>query len=265
LAKPHIDLEYSPRNDKMATEGSDFFKPFADRVEVMSEIDEIKKRYARRDAVGGASPRKFWDDFTMLAVQERERALINALQRRFAHCDARSLTGLDIGCGGGRSLLRLIELGFEPENIVGVELTANRAAEARRRLPDAVRVIEGDAVTAKLPDTGFDLIEQSTVFTSILDDSIQEALARRMWLLLRPGGVIVWYDFVYDNPGNKDVRGVLPARVRALFPEGEMTARRVTLAPPIGRPAARLSPLLYSALNTIPLLRSHLFAVIAKD
>lgn len=229
------------------------------------EIDQIKARYARRDERLEEAPKKLWDTFALLASHERRAALLVALQRRFGDRDARSLTGLDVGCGGGGSLLQLLELGFEPENLVGIELTSIRAAQARHRLPAAVRIIEADATVADLPAASFDVVQQSTVFTSILDDAAQDALARRMWELVRPGGMIVWYDFIYDNPRNKDVRGVPLARIRALFPQGRLNAHRVTLVPPIGRPAARLSARVYGALNAIPLLRSHVFVVIGKD
>ena len=132
----------------------------------MSEIDEIKRRYAWRDAATAASARKLLDQFTFLAMQERQRALLDAFRCRFPDRDPRSLTGLDVGCGGGGTLRQLFDFGFEPENIVGVELTSHRAAEARRRLPEAVRIIEGDATTVDLPNASFDVVQQWTVYTS---------------------------------------------------------------------------------------------------
>ncbi|MGZ7259737.1 hypothetical protein ACXWO8_09385, partial [Streptococcus pyogenes] len=74
-----------------------------------------------------------------------------------------------------------------------------------------------------------------------------------MWRWLKPGGAVVWYDFTVDNPRNPDVRGVPLSRVRALFPQGRLTARRVTLAPPL----ARALPAAYALLNIIPWLRTH--------
>jgi hypothetical protein len=53
-------------------------------------------------------------------------------------------------------------------------------------------------------------------------------------------------------------------RVRKLFPGGTMQARRITLAPPVARAVTRLHPSLYTVLNTIPLLRTHLLAWIGK-
>jgi hypothetical protein len=52
--------------------------------------------------------------------------------------------------------------------------------------------------------------------------------------------------------------------VRALFPQGRITRRRVTLAPPIARAVVRLHPGLYTVCNALPLLRTHLLAWIEK-
>lgn len=105
---------------------------------------------------------------------------------------------------------------------------------------------------------------QSTVFTSLLDAAFQQRLAARMWSLTRPGGGILWFDFVYDNPRNPDVRGVPRARLRELFPHGEMVCWRVTLAPPIARRVTRISPSLYAAFDVLPFLRTHVLCWISK-
>ena len=73
------------------------------------------------------------------------------------------------------------------------------------------------------------LFTQRAFDRSLLDDAYQERLAQRMWSLVRPGGGILWCDFVYDNPRNPDVRGVPLRRVRQLFPQGRLTARRIAL------------------------------------
>jgi hypothetical protein len=75
---------------------------------------------------------------------------------------------------------------------------------------------------------------------------------------------VLWYDFTVDNPRNPDVRGVPLDEVRALFPQARISARRVTLAPPLARAVCRLSPSLYPLLNAVPLLRTHVLAWIEK-
>ena len=51
----------------------------------------------------------------------------------------------------------------------------------------------------------FDFVFQSTVFTSILDSEVRKEVAGEMLRVLKPGGVILWYDFHVNNPRNPDV------------------------------------------------------------
>ena len=199
----------------------------------------------------------------MLARQERERALV-ALLRRHLHQPLRELDILEVGCGYGDNLLELLRLGADPTRLIGSELLPARAQAARSRLPAELEVHVGDALALPFEAGCFDLVLQVTVFTSLLDDNFQQRLAERMWHWLRPGGAVLWYDFTFDNPRNHHVRGVPMARVRALFPQANIDAQRVTLAPPIGRRAASLHPKLWSLLNLLPLLRTHRLAWIAK-
>jgi len=86
-----------------------------------------------------------------------------------------------------------------------------------------------------------------------------------MWELTKRGGGVLWYDFIYDNPENPDVRGVPIRRIRELFPEGRMRYWRLTLAPPIARRVCRIHPCLYYVFNVFPFLRTHVLCWIAKD
>jgi hypothetical protein len=53
-------------------------------------------------------------------------------------------------------------------------------------------------------------------------------------------------------------------RLKVLFPQGRLTVRRVTLAPPIARAVCRVHPALYHVFNVLPLLRTHVLAWIGK-
>src|SRR5262249_36959963 len=155
---------------------------------------------------------------------------------------------VDVGCGYGGHLLDFLRFGFAPPNMQGIELLPERAAFARAKLPDGLIVHQGDASSASIEPATQDIVFQSVVFSSLLDDAYQQALADRMWSWLRPGGGVLWYDFVYANPANPDVRAMPLSRVRTLFPQGRMTARRLTLAPPISRRACRIHPVAYHLL-----------------
>jgi SAM-dependent methyltransferase len=182
----------------------------------------------------------------------------------FDHEDLQCLKLVDVGCGYGGHLLDFLRIGFAPGNLQGIELLPDRAAGARAKLPATLRLHEGDASSAQIAPASQDIVFQSVVFSSLLDDRFQQDLADRMWSWLRPGGGVLWYDFVVGNPSNPDVRGVPMRRLKVLFPQGRLTVRRVTLAPPIARAVCRVHPALYHVFNVLPLLRTHVLAWIGK-
>ena len=218
-----------------------------------SETRAVAERYARR---GGLDRYSWLQPDVWMTLQERQRAMLQLLRQQ-GLTDLASLRVLEVGCGAGGNLLELLRLGFAPEHLAGAELLPERLAQARRVLPGGVMLWAGDASTLDVAPASQHIVLQSTVFSSLLDDAFQQRLADAMWRWVAPGGGVLWYDFTVNNPRNRDVRGVPLARVRALFPQARVTARRITLAPPIARIACRLHPGLYPLLNALPLLRTH--------
>jgi SAM-dependent methyltransferase len=226
-----------------------------------SEADAVRARYARREP---ADPRySLLDPAAMMVMQERQRALIKLL-RLHGLKHLHTLRLLEVGSGSGSNLLEMQRLGFVPERLSGIELLAERHEAALATLPGSVTLMQADATEAQVTPASQDLVLQSTVFSSLLDDAFQQRLAHAMWRWLKPGGAVLWYDFTVDNPRNPDVRGVPVARIRELFPHGRVETRRVTLAPPLARPLAKLHPALYTAFNLVPALRTHVLAWISK-
>ncbi|MBP8100863.1 MAG: class I SAM-dependent methyltransferase [Burkholderiaceae bacterium] len=231
----------------------------------MKPVDDreaMAARYARRHALPADRYSPFNPE-VQARVQERQRATTRLLR----DVGLQSVAGLDIlevGCGTGSNLLEWLQLGAAPERLAGNELLPERMAQAQQRLPAAVRLHAGDATRLPQPEASFDIVHQSTVFSSLLDDSFQSELAARMWAWVRPGGGVLWYDFTFNNPRNADVRGVPLARVRALFPVAQVQAHRITLAPPVARAVCRVHPALYPVFNALPPLRTHLLAWLGK-
>ena len=225
------------------------------------EVRAVAERYARRAAHDGRYSLLRPEVWQM--VQERQRMLLRMLAAYGAR-DLASLRVVEVGCGGGANLLELLRLGFAAPHLTGIELLPDRFARARENLPAALNLMPGDASIAPVVPGSQDLVLQSTVFSSLLDRPFQRKLADAMWTWLAPGGAVIWYDFTFDNPRNPDVRGVRLARIRELFPEGRIDARRVTLAPPLARWVCAWHPSLYTLFNLLPLLRTHLLAWIEK-
>jgi ubiquinone/menaquinone biosynthesis C-methylase UbiE len=99
-------------------------------------------------------------------------------------------------------------VGSRPDHLTGVELLADRVAEARRLCPTAVTIRCESATELGFPDAAFDLVLQSTVFTSVLDRRVKERIAFEMLRVLKKEGLILWYDFHVSNPRNPDVQGL---------------------------------------------------------
>lgn len=125
--------------------------------QLRSEAAAVAERYKRRNVGDLYSMLR---SEVMLSHQERQTALLR-LFRKNAPAPLQELRVLEVGCGTGRNLLELIQLGFAPWNLVGNELLAERAKRARRTLPESTKILEGDAVCLPIERSSFDVVYAS--------------------------------------------------------------------------------------------------------
>jgi len=227
------------------------------------EKSRIEKVSVKRKLCGSSNIYGLSNPGQLFMLQERERGVLKIL-RGMDRDILRTGRILEVGCGSGVWIRDLIRWGAPPDNITGVELLPERAAVAQRLSPDGVCVQCGDARALGFPDRTFDLVIQSTVFTSMLDRDSQVQLAREMLRVLKPDGIIIWYDFYRDNPWNADVRGVTKQDVNSLFPGCCIQLREITLMPPLVRLIAPVSWIACQLLSLVPLLRTHYLGTIRK-
>jgi SAM-dependent methyltransferase len=228
----------------------------------MSEIDEVRERYKRRNPVNDAAVYNPLKPDVLQRIHQKQRAILQ-LFSALGLTDLSHMKLVEIGCGTGENLLEFLRFGFLPENLKGIELLEDRAAEAAGRLPAGI-ILQGDATDIDLVPESQDIVFQSVVFSSLLDDGYQEKLAGHIWKWIKPGGGVLWYDFVYNNPRNPDVRGVPFKRIHTLFPAKRFIVKRVSLAPPVSRFVSRIHPSLCAWFSLVPFLRSHLLCWVEK-
>ena len=171
---------------------------------------------------------------------------------------------LEVGCGGGQWLAEFQIFGLQVANLAGIELDEERAEVAKKRIVGA-DIRAGNGAVLPWGDNSFDIVFQSTVFTSILNDETKQKIADEMKRVCKSDGFILWYDFAYDSPGNPDVKGVKKCEIRKLFKDWNCEIRKVTLAPPIARRVVPFCWLLAEKLETFfPCFRTHLIAKISN-
>ena len=197
----------------------------------------------------------------LFQVQHLERALFDVLARHgFADLDDQSI--LDVGCGDGWLLRRLLACGAARDRLSGVDLLPERIAAGRGIEPD-LDLRCADASALPYPDRSFDLVFQLTVFSSVLDERMRRTIAAEMVRVLKPDGAIISYDFRIA----RDRRNTRPIRARdlaALFPDFDLDGRRLTLVPPLARALAPRSWIACELLEAVPALRTHELVVLRR-
>jgi len=227
-----------------------------------SEIDRIKKTYKKRDKIGISKLYSFLNKSTIFIYHQREKAMLEALSSQ----DIKDLSYkriLDVGCGSGGVLRDFIKYGALPENLYGIDLLLDRIETAKKLSPH-INFYLGSATELPFENEFFDIVMQFTVFTSILDYSMKQKIAKEMLRVLKPDGIIIWYDYWISKPTNPDVKGVGEQEIKKLFPNCKFEFHRITLAPPIARLLVPISWMLCELLEKIRIFNTHYLAIIKK-
>jgi ubiquinone/menaquinone biosynthesis C-methylase UbiE len=240
----------------------------------MSEVERIRQENRRRAREVAPDLYSLTEPETLYRVHQLDRAALTALRReRFFPLGGKTI--LEIGCGGALWLSTFELWGAKRKDLAGIDLNKGAIDNLRRQF-SADRDEQGRLLSpgadfrcgnaAELPwaDNSFDLVLQSTVLTSILDADMKRAVASEMMRVVKEDGIILWYDFLYNNPRNPNVRGIGRREICSLFPGTDIRLRRVTLAPPLSR---RIVPWTWFGammLEGFRFLNSHYLGIIRK-
>lgn len=224
------------------------------------DLNRLRKEYADRvNRPKGQSLYSYFNTAHLYSMQQRERDVLQMLKKNgLSNLSEKAI--LEMGCGSGGVLIDLLRLGANPNCLVGIDLLFNRLRVAKNRLARSI-LANSDGQSLPFAAGIFDLAFQYTAFSSILDSQIKNNVAAEMMRVLKPNGVILWYD-LWLNPANPQTRGIQPDEICRLFPSCDIEFHKITLAPPIARRIVPLSWGLALLLESLKIFNSHYLALI---
>jgi demethylmenaquinone methyltransferase/2-methoxy-6-polyprenyl-1,4-benzoquinol methylase len=127
-------------------------------------------------------------------------------------------TVLDAATGTGAVVRELIRQ--KGCSVVGLDQSPEMLAEARRRLPDDVRLVEGTAERLPFEDASFDALTFTYLLRYVGDPA---ATLRELARVVRPGGSVASLEFAVPHGAARPlwelyVRALLPAAGRLISP-----------------------------------------------
>ena len=194
------------------------------RTEEETALSTLHQVYARSEPAGteGWSPLQIDEE-----MWHRVRLVIELCRcLKLIPEPIANLRVLDVGCGAGRSSRLLVDLGVEPGNLVAIDFRESAIAVARRKNP-AIR-FQHVASLSEWPREIFDLVIQSTAFSSLPGSTLRKETASLMEKSLREGGYIFWWDLLHAHRFADGER----LEPKSLFPSMQLIReRQVSLRP----------------------------------
>lgn len=110
---------------------------------------------------------------------------------QYGLADLPNMKILDIGCGNGRMLRRLCDMGARPENCVGVDISEKAIEYARENSPRDIYFYHADFINANFMPEHFDLVICFGVVIHIMENSYVKLMADKIKQMLKPNGLLM--------------------------------------------------------------------------
>ncbi len=197
----------------------------------------------------------------LLVTQERERALSGVLRRH----GIESLAGLRIFEAGPAApdvLGLFVQWGASPANLAGLRFPAPPKGPTSES--SGIRMHELHEGAIPEHDETIDIAVAFSLFSGAGNEDAAHGIARELFRVTKPGGLILVYDARGNGLGGHRRRVVRLDDIRRWFPKCPLHEQSLTLAPAIARITGRYAPWLYGTLAVVPLLRTHAMYVLRR-
>jgi ubiquinone/menaquinone biosynthesis C-methylase UbiE len=148
------------------------------------EQADLEDAYERQWGYGNSVAAEYWG--------MRDQLVFDAIREKFGK-QLGNIRALEVGTGYGHELAKLQRVGVAWEGLTGIDFVLPRLKRAKKSYP-AVTFYLADAVSLPFSDASFDLVMQFTCVMHALTQHVQRAMCAEMIRVLRPGGMIVWWD-----------------------------------------------------------------------
>jgi ubiquinone/menaquinone biosynthesis C-methylase UbiE len=190
-----MDLLHISMARSAPQEHGDMIPPTMNNSSADQPLDdrEIVQNYYRvRDTDG--SYERDWGYINPVAAaywRLRGELVSNALlQHSHLH---QSIRVLEVGTGHGHELAKLAQLGISQSHMAGIDLVFHRLGTARHLYP-GIHFSQQDATALAYANDSFDIVCQFTCLMHALHKDRQQMICNEMVRVLKPGGIIVWWD-----------------------------------------------------------------------
>lgn len=192
----------------------------------MQETDLIKEVYAEKYKIDFSN----WKDWIYhprhpighIFRQHNESVTIRAFNSLGIDVCKKKI--LDVGCGYGNWLRMFAEWGAQPNYLYGIDMLDWRLSFAKQRSP-LVNYGLGNCEGLPFKEESFDIVMQSTVFSSIRDSDMRQNVAQEMMRCMKPGGYLLWIDLRPID--SNDLIGFSEQDIKILFKELTMVYKQM--------------------------------------
>jgi ubiquinone/menaquinone biosynthesis C-methylase UbiE len=159
----------------------------------MNRHTELRESYAQSDSADAYDRR--WGYANPVAAEYwglRDDLVFDAIKKRFRE-QLSNIYVLEIGTGHGHELAKLRRVGVPWERLTGIDLVDARLKRAQKNYPSIFFCV-ADAVALPFSDASFDLVMQFTCVMHAPTQHVQRAICTEMARVLKPGGILLWWD-----------------------------------------------------------------------